>query len=263
MKKRTILFLCICVCPFLINAQTICGEVMYKEEARISLFFQTISITNFNSNEAYTEYLHYKDARPLLKEEYDINDLEGDIDVEVRENEEITYCYTTSKETYFTETLWDSITVKESPFSWDWELIDENKKIGKFYCKKATIQFRGRTFIAWYAPEIPAPFGPTKFKGLPGLILEVYDSEKKWYMKAIKIKLENTNNCKVTSKDFSLKETKGKAVSIKRYLQLVDSLHIDELKKQSSKMPKGQGIPIPNGCERYYNGFMVEIFKKR
>lgn len=264
MTKKIILLLYICAIPFFVKAQTICGEVMYKEEVAFSLFFQTITITKFNKNAAFTKYVPYQKAEFFLDKVDDIGDYEDD-DLEIRSGNHVPYYYNTKDESFFTEGWWSQmiITVEENPFKWDWELIDETKKVGKFHCKKAAIQFRGRTFIAWYTPEIPASFGPKKFKGLPGLILEVFDSEKKWYMKAIKVKLSNTKKCNITDEDFNLKETKEKAVSVKRYLQLVDSLHIDELKKESSKMPRGQGIPIPNRCDRFYNGVMVEIFKRR
>lgn len=31
--------------------------------------------------------------------------------------------------------------------------------------------------VAWYCPEIPVPLGPTRYSGLPGLILELHENE--------------------------------------------------------------------------------------
>ncbi|MFC6269166.1 GLPGLI family protein [Frigoriflavimonas asaccharolytica] len=56
-----------------------------------------------------------------------------------------------------------------------WELKNETKKISSYQCKKAVGKYKGRTYIAWYTDTIPIPDGPYVFKGLPGLILEVYD----------------------------------------------------------------------------------------
>lgn len=42
-------------------------------------------------------------------------------------------------------------------------------------CDKATLDFRGRKWTAWYDPSNPLPFGPWKFHGLPGAIIEIYD----------------------------------------------------------------------------------------
>ncbi len=69
----------------------------------------------------------------------------------------------------------------------NWVLIKETKKLGGFECYKATCRFRGRDYIAWYAPEIAVPYGPWKFQGLPGLILEVYTINKEIYFYAKKI----------------------------------------------------------------------------
>jgi GLPGLI family protein len=57
-----------------------------------------------------------------------------------------------------------------------WELHDDKKFIDSFECNKATAWFRGRLYIAWYCPSIPVPEGPWKLGGLPGLILEAYES---------------------------------------------------------------------------------------
>jgi len=59
----------------------------------------------------------------------------------------------------------------------DWKISDEIQTVFSYTCQKATISFRGRDFIAWFAADIPVPNGPWKFGGLPGLILKLYDSE--------------------------------------------------------------------------------------
>ena len=51
-------------------------------------------------------------------------------------------------------------------------------------CRKATVDFAGRTYTAWFTPEIPLPFGPYKFGGLPGLILKIEDAERQFVWEA-------------------------------------------------------------------------------
>jgi GLPGLI family protein len=61
----------------------------------------------------------------------------------------------------------------------DWKLIPKEKKvINDYEVFKAKGIFRGREYVAWYAPDIPMNIGPWKFRGLPGLILEITDSTK-------------------------------------------------------------------------------------
>lgn len=59
-----------------------------------------------------------------------------------------------------------------------WSLLKEFKTIGKYKCQKAVAKKYGRTWIAWFAKDIPFPFGPYKFSGLPGLILEISDEKR-------------------------------------------------------------------------------------
>ncbi len=79
----------------------------------------------------------------------------------------------------------------------DWKLSSETKQIGKFTCSKATSDFRGRSYIAWFAPEIPMPYGPWKLQGLPGLILEAYDTNKEIYFYFKSIEYPSKKNLKI------------------------------------------------------------------
>lgn len=58
----------------------------------------------------------------------------------------------------------------------EWKLSNETKKIKDYLAKKATANIFDRTWEAWYTEEIPISYGPYKFHGLPGLILEIKDS---------------------------------------------------------------------------------------
>ena len=67
---------------------------------------------------------------------------------------------------------------KESLPNINWEIKSSVKKIEGISVQKATCKFRGRNYVAWYATEIPIPLGPWKLNGLPGLIIEAYDTNK-------------------------------------------------------------------------------------
>ena len=73
-----------------------------------------------------------------------------------------------------TQGVWetnDSVSMK-------WQLGQASDSINGYYCRNAFTNFRGRKYTAWYAPEIPLPFGPYKFSGLPGIIVKISDQQK-------------------------------------------------------------------------------------
>lgn len=69
-----------------------------------------------------------------------------------------------------------------------WRILSESKEILGYKCQKAQGEFRGRKYIAWFAPCIPISDGPWKFCGLPGLILAVEDTDKYFVFTCIDIK---------------------------------------------------------------------------
>ncbi len=67
---------------------------------------------------------------------------------------------------------------EEETIKLNWEIQKDTKSILGYSCKKASCTFRGRNYTAWYTEEIPISNGPHMFGGLPGLILQLEDSEK-------------------------------------------------------------------------------------
>lgn len=54
-----------------------------------------------------------------------------------------------------------------------WTIVeDSTKKVLGYECIMATTDYHGRTWKAWFTPEIPLHDGPWKFRNLPGLILK-------------------------------------------------------------------------------------------
>lgn len=76
--------------------------------------------------------------------------------------------------------------------SLEWNFSDEETgSIMGYDCRKATVKFAGRSYTAWFTPEIPLPFGPYKFGGLPGLILKLEDAERQFVWEAVGFERDN------------------------------------------------------------------------
>jgi len=96
------------------------------------------------------------------------------------------YYYKTKENTLFSRDLGFDY-VKDNTIDIPWDITEETKMIGIYKVQKATAHFRGRDYTAWFTSQIPLPYGPWKLVGLPGLILEAYDTDKEiyWYFKNI------------------------------------------------------------------------------
>lgn len=81
----------------------------------------------------------------------------------------------------------DKFEYKENP-DFNWQLKSAEKKtIGGYKCSLAMGSYAGRTYKVWYTTEISVSDGPWKFRGLPGLILEVEDLSGEYYYTCTKI----------------------------------------------------------------------------
>jgi GLPGLI family protein len=59
--------------------------------------------------------------------------------------------------------------------------------------QKATTKYRGRNYIAFFAPQIPINLGPFKFDGLPGLLVNLKDSESNYIFELTSLSSELVN----------------------------------------------------------------------
>ncbi len=76
----------------------------------------------------------------------------------------------------------------------NWTILNDKQKIGAYNTQKATTDFGGRKWTAWFTTDIPLQDGPYKFHGLPGLIVKIEDADKNysWELKGNK-KVPNFN----------------------------------------------------------------------
>ncbi|AQX11802.1 MULTISPECIES: GLPGLI family protein [Elizabethkingia] len=62
----------------------------------------------------------------------------------------------------------------------NWKVLPDKMKIGEYNAQKATTEFGGRTWNAWFSTDLPFQDGPYKFSGLPGLIVKIEDDGKNY-----------------------------------------------------------------------------------
>lgn len=86
------------------------------------------------------------------------------------------------------------MTYEEERNNFNWQLSSERKQILNFDCQKAEVSWAGRQWIAWFTDQIPLPEGPYKFGGLPGLIIELYDSQKDYHYTCVGISYNSTED---------------------------------------------------------------------
>lgn len=78
------------------------------------------------------------------------------------------------KLTYITNLGFDHFVV-EQPVVFKWKLHPEYSTMLHHKVQKATTEFGGRRWTAWFTADYPYIEGPYKFSGLPGLIVKVED----------------------------------------------------------------------------------------
>lgn len=85
-----------------------------------------------------------------------------------------------TKKNIYQDKAKDTYQYEENEVHLSWKLQSEKKKILVYDCFKATTEYRGRRYTAWYSPDLPFNEGPYVFGGLPGLVMEVEDDKKEY-----------------------------------------------------------------------------------
>ena len=89
----------------------------------------------------------------------------------------------------------------------NWTISADKKQLGEFKVQKATTDFGGRKWTAWFTTELPFQEGPYKFQGLPGMIVEVSDTTGSHRMELKGVK-------KITETKQEELDTKGKDIPL-------------------------------------------------
>lgn len=67
----------------------------------------------------------------------------------------------------------------------NWKIENDIKEYNNYDLQKATADFGGRHWIAWFNKDVPFNEGPYKFHGLPGLIFEIRDDKNNFIYKLV------------------------------------------------------------------------------
>jgi GLPGLI family protein len=74
---------------------------------------------------------------------------------------------------------------EEPAIDMQWQITSDTMTCLNYLCQKAVCDFRGRRYEAWFTSDLPISDGPMKFSGLPGIILNISDSDNLFVFKAI------------------------------------------------------------------------------
>lgn len=141
---------------------------------------------------------------------------------------------------YFTQNFQGNpVIVKDSLPNYSWNISQkETKKIGDFLCKKATTNFRGSEIIAWYTEELSIPFGPWKFKGLAGLILELYTindaSKHRWRVQKISFLTKQVANFD--------KNDELSVISFEKVIIDMENEIKEQMNRMQTRLPQGVSV---------------------
>jgi len=127
--------------------------------------------------------------------------------------------------------------VKDSLKLIKWNIGKGDKNVLGYACKKASCQFRGRNYIAYYTPKIAIPDGPYKFCGLPGLILEIYSEDNFIRLEAKLIQRGDGSKIELP------KEMYNKHIDFKEYIKNRTEQLEEFAKKREARLPiEKQGL---------------------
>ncbi|MGA9212043.1 GLPGLI family protein [Kaistella sp.] len=145
----------------------------------------------------------------------------------------------------FHDNMFDYFVI-ESEDKINWKIENETKKNGEYTLQKATTNFGGRNWIAWFCPSIPFQEGPYKFRGLPGLIFELNDEKNDFIYSLVK-----SVNLQKTSETQNFLEThygnKPVLVSLKQYFKVKLDYYNDPMTEMKKNLKSGGATIMING----------------
>ncbi len=134
-----------------------------------------------------------------------------------------------------------------------WKILPNKQKIGNWETQKATTEFGGRKWTAWFCNDIPIQDGPYKFSGLPGIIVKLEDQTQSHVFNLVGIKNLGTLEPEI----YAFEITKEIPLKGSEYKKLLLENRSDPAKGlRQISMDNGVVLNMNNGAET--NKFMKE-----
>lgn len=139
----------------------------------------------------------------------------------------------------------------------DWELTDGERTIVGYACRQARCTFRGRSYEAWYAPEIAVSCGPWKFGGLPGLILAIRDDAGVLDLEATGVE-QRVEPIRMTDRNY-MKTNRKKYLDLKQKVMTDPVGYLTGSSNVRMTIKNEDGTPVnPGDLVRGYNPIELE-----
>lgn len=190
-------------------------EISYKYLGKEDAKEQMLLFMNTEKNESFYECTNGYVLDSLITQgKIDADDL-GTIAYDSNFNEKVQY--ENQQFTVF-EKIMNVKSVYKEKFNIKWTITNETKKYDNVIVKKAYANVYGRKWYAWFTDNA-LPFGPYKFVGLPGLIMEMSDSNDNFSIKLTTLKKRKKERRLPNVKNFI--KTKKRQIEKIRYGQKV------------------------------------------
>lgn len=150
----------------------------------------------------------------------------------------------------------------------NWKLTNEKKKVKDLNMQKATTNWGGRNWTAWFTTDIPFQEGPYKFHGLPGLITELYDDKSNYKFELVKTqKITNPKGNMyidyMLGSSVAVDETKYKDSKLKYYDSPVNYLrNATQQTRSNDEFYLNDGTKVGQNNSREVNERLKEKIRK-
>lgn len=134
-----------------------------------------------------------------------------------------------------------------------WKLAEGDTIIIGYPCHKAVCQFRGRTWTAWYALDLPFDNGPWKLSGLPGLILAASESKNEFSFVATGIEQLRTTTI------ISFQPKRYEHLTPMKFQRLLKDYWKDQW--NTTNRLEGSGYSEPPKAQRSFNACLMDEYE--